>query len=99
MLTEITYAGHDNSIDLLLKQDGSAVSLAAATKITLELGTVIVSSTADSSAFDVSSTVTGKLVIKLGDHSTLSSGRAVITIYDASNTAGIVWDEFNLICK
>ena len=100
MTTEVTYLGHDNTIDLLLKADGVAQSLSGVTRMTLEVGTVTVDSDVSGSAFDWAPGVTGKLILALGAEGlTEGTWQATLTVYDASNTNGIVWGTFNLIVE
>ena len=100
MTTEIVYDGHDNTIDLLLKADGTAQDLSEVTRLTLEEGSTTVDSDESGSAFDWAPGMTGKLILALGDES-LPAGtyRAILTVYDPSNTDGIVWGSFKLIVR
>ena len=100
MTTEIVYDGHDNTIDLLLKADGVAQDLSSVTRMTLEVGSSIVDSAVSGSAFDWAPGVTGKLILVLGDEGlTAGSYRATLTVYDSTNTDGIVWGTFKVIVR
>ena len=100
MTTEIVYDGHDNTIDLLLKANGVAYDLTDTTRMTLEVGDDTIDSDVSGSAFDWAPGVTGKLILALGDES-LPTGtyRATLTVYDPTNTDGIVWGTFKLIVR
>lgn len=97
MTTEIVYLGHDNSIDLILKADGTAVDLSSVTQMTVTLGgTTITSAGGDTdpirwakSGYD-----TGEVRLYLGGQ-TIPAGsyRAVLVVYDSVNLNGIVWGE------
>ena len=96
MDTEIVYLGHDNTIDLLLKASSSAASLAGVTKITATFDEILVSGSSASSGLITwagSGYATGEVRLTLGAQS-IDAGRydVPIIIYDAGNTAGIVWD-------
>ena len=92
MDTEIVYLGHDNTIDLLLKASSSAASLAGVTKITATFDETLVSGSS-ASTWAGSGYATGEVRLTLGAQS-IDAGRydVPIIIYDAGNTAGIVWD-------
>ena len=100
MTTEVTYLGHDNTIDLLLKADGIAHDLSSVTRMTLEVDSVTVDSAISTSAFDWATGTTGKLILILGDESLIAGEyRATLTVYDSTNTDGIVWGSFKLIVR
>ena len=101
MITEIIYDGHDNTIDLLLKADEVATDLSSVTRMTLDVDTTtIVDSAISGECFDWSTGVTGKVILALGGEG-IDGGlyRAKLTLYDAINTDGIVWGEFNLTVR
>ena len=95
--TEIVYLGHDNTIDLLLKSDGTAVSLSAVTAMTITVGEVTVSSdndAADPITWAKSGYATGEIRLKLGAEILVASNTpysAYLVVYDAANPEGIVW--------
>ena len=100
MTTEIAYVGHNNTIDLLLKADSVAQSLSSVTRMTLEVDSVTIDSAISGSAFDWDTGVTGKLILALGGESlTAGEYRATLTVYDLTNTNGIVWGSFKLIVR
>lgn len=98
MLIENVFNGRDNTIDLLLKADGSAVDLSDVTRMTLTVGSVTLDSTTHPSYFDWTHTpaVAGKLVLALGAAS-LTAGEyqsALLTVYSADNLNGVRWPQF-----
>ena len=95
MATEIVYLGHDNTIDLLLKADGTAQDLSSVTKITATFGDTLIEST-DAATGPItwaqSGYDTGEIRLALGDQSITADRYMVpIVVYDATNTDGIVW--------
>ena len=100
MTTENVYNGHDNTIDLLLKADGAAQDLSSVTRMTLEVDSVTIDSAISGSAFDWDTGTTGKIILALGGESlTAGAYRATLTVYDPTNTDGIVWGTFKLIVR
>jgi hypothetical protein len=97
MTTEVVYLGRDNTVDLLLKADGSAQDLSGVTRMVLVVGETEIDSDLSPDAFDWDTGTTGKVVLALGDES-LSEGTytAWLVVYDASNPDGIVWGSFTL---
>jgi hypothetical protein len=100
MAIEQVYNGHDGTIDLILKEDGVAVSLASVTKITLSVGATLVSSTnqaSDPIRWNQGGYDTGEIRMTLGDQG-LSQGDAIgwLTVYTAGWTDGIVWGTVDL---
>ena len=95
MAEEIVFKGHDNTLDLCLKADGVAQDLSAATKITVTLEDVLITSTDKAAGlitWDQDGYDTGEIRLHLGAQSiTEGRYRAVITVYDAENTNGVVW--------
>jgi hypothetical protein len=94
---EVVWIGHDNSIDLKLYSNSTAVELASVTKITLSLGTVAVSSSDAASGsirWNQSGYDVGEIRIMAGSNTALSTGRydAALIVYDPANTLGVVWD-------
>lgn len=100
MITEIIYLNLDNTIDLLLKADGSAQDLSTVTRMTLELDSTIIDSDSSPDAFDWDTGVTGKLVLALGGES-ITEGEYItkLTIYDPDNTNGVFWGYIKLVVK
>lgn len=99
---EYIYLGTDNRIDLLLKSDDVAQDLSGVTRITLDFNGTVVDSAISSGAFSWPTATTGELQLTLGDES-IPIGRytrsiaVIVTLYDAVNTDGIVWDTFDAI--
>jgi hypothetical protein len=101
---EIVYLGHDNSIDLLLKSNGTAVSLATVNRMSLTLNDKAVdstNSTAQPIQWNKNNYVTGEVRISLGTESTLTPGDydATLIVYDSTYTNGIVWGAIPLRIK
>lgn len=97
---EIVYLGHDNSIDLILRSDGSAVDLTSATRVTLAIGPVCVSSANgadDPIRWAQPGYGTGEIRLTLGGIACApGSYRATLVVYDLTNTNGIVWGKVPL---
>lgn len=95
--TEIVYLGHDNSIDLLLKADGTAQDLSAVTAATITIGEVTVTSDngdTDPIRWAKSGYATGEIRLYLGSENLVAAIEpytAYLVIYDADNPNGIVW--------
>lgn len=95
-MIETVYLGHDNSIDLLLKSDGTAYDLSSVTKMTITIGGVTVESTnqaGDPILWNQGSYDTGEARFFLGDQS-IEEGtyrKCYVVVYDANNGDGIVW--------
>lgn len=102
-MIEIVYDGRDNTIDLLLKNDGTAQDLSSVTKIVLKVGSVTITDE-DDDAWPIKWAglgTTGKIQMKLGDQG-LTVGNtypATLITYDAINTNGIVWGSFDITVK
>jgi hypothetical protein len=103
MTPEHVYLDHDNTIDLILKADGVAVSLASVTKISLAVGSVLIESTnqaADPIQWAKSGYATGEVRIAIGGVSGLVAGvryDAPLIVYDSTNDDGIVWELIPLL--
>lgn len=99
-LEETVYNGRDNTIDLVLKQDGTALNHTTLTRLALELrgGSLLADSDASPAAFDF--TNADKVVLKLGGLG-LPTGRHTVTLvaYDATNTSGIEWAELTVVVR
>jgi hypothetical protein len=95
MKSEIVYLGRDNSIDLLLKADGVAVDLSAASKMTLAFGTTLIESEnggGEPIRWAQSGYKTGEIRLKLGDESILPGNyRAPLIVHDPASPDGIHW--------
>jgi len=103
MITEIFYIGHDNTIDLLLKADGTAQDLSSVTKMVLEIGDTTIDSSVETGVFTWTGTgTTGKVIIDLNEYSgsiDADTYNARLIVYDPTHTDGIVWGEFVLVVK
>lgn len=95
MKYETVYLGYENSIDLSFVTDGVATDLSDITRMTVEFGDDTVDSDTSPDAFDWSDTADGKMYLSFGYESIeVGSYDALVTVYDAVNTDGIVWDSF-----
>lgn len=94
---ETVYLGHDNTIELRLTIGVVLADITASTKVTTEFGNTVISSISSPDAFDWEQG-DGMLYLKLGDENIpIGSYHTILTIYDATNTKGIVWGTFK--CK
>jgi len=101
MLTEIVYLNHDNTIDLILKADGTAVDLSSVTKMTVTFGTITLTSTnqvADPILWVQVGYERGEVHLILGDANipAKSYKNVYLVVYDSIYTDGIVWGSFNV---
>ena len=105
MITEIVYIGKDNKNSLLLKAreadsaDATEQDISASTKMELKVGSLLISSSSNSSAFDWETDgAEGILHLQIGRVHGLKKGlyRARLTVYDLTYTNGWVWDDFML---
>jgi hypothetical protein len=101
MTTETIYIGRDNRIDMILKSDDEAVDLSLVTKIEIDIDGVVISSenwVSDPVLWNREGYDTGEIRMILGLEEGLTASaakkKAYITVYDASNTHGIVWGWF-----
>ncbi len=95
MNTEVVYLGHDNTIDLLLKADGTAQDLSGVTKITASFGDTLVESTDPAGGpitWNQDGYDTGEIRLALGGQSITPGIYSVpIVAYDAVNITGVFW--------
>jgi hypothetical protein len=100
MKTEFVYLGHDNSIDLILKADGTAVNLSSVTRMTLTLGATLIDSDngdTDPIRWAKDGYVTGEVRFYLGDQSIAAGNyQAALIVYDAVNDDGIAWGTISI---
>ena len=107
MIREIVYLNRDNTIDVILKADGSAVDLSSVTKMEIIVDdTTTISSVSSPDAFDWSDHGADtdeddrQLVLALGNESIeAGSYDAVLIVYDVDNPNGIPWGWMKLIFK
>lgn len=91
-IIETVYIGRDNTIDLLLTEDGVSIDHSLITRVIVDLndtaGTTI-DSDVSPGAFSWDE---GKLVLSLG-HEGIATGsyNADLIVYDPINTSGIQW--------
>jgi len=95
MESEVIWLGHDNAINLLLKEDGTAKDLSDVTKMTLTVNGTLITSTDKATGYirwDQAGYDTGECRLFLGDLA-LSVGRwaCPLIVFDTAATDGIVW--------
>jgi len=100
MIVESVYKGNDNSIDLLLTEDGAAFRLQYMTRVVLTVGSVVIDSQTNPTFFNWTHDpeVVGKLSLFLGE-SSLPLGEyqiATLRIYGPGYPDGKFWDKFKL---
>ncbi len=100
-MREVVYLGHDNSIDYLLKENDSAVSLATSTTMTITLGTVTISSTNGTAAairWAQAGYSTGEVRLYLGMTTTIQAGDydAPLVAYGPDYANGLVWGKIGI---
>jgi len=100
---EIVYLGRDNTVDLLLKEDGSAKDLSAVTRMIVKQddGDWEVDYDTYNNAFDWDTGTTGKVILDLAAALAtegVAAGEYVVrlVVYDPTNTDGLVWGRFVL---
>ena len=103
MNPEIVYLGHDNTIDLILKADGTAQSTTGFTKVTATFGETLMSSVNHETGtikWDNSGYSTGEIRIDVGAQ-TIAPGiySVPIIVYDATWTTGLVWGNIDVEVK
>ena len=100
MNREIIYLGHNNSVDLLLKADGSAEDLSSVTSMTLTVNGAKVSSTSSSAGpirWSGGTLDTGEVQLHLGDEALdVGTYDCPLIAYDSTNTEGVVWGDVPL---
>ncbi len=104
MAREIVYQGHSNSVDVILKSNGTAVDLSGTTAITLTFGTVLISSTNNATnhiLWNQAGYDTGEVRLFLGEDTQINPGSydAPLIIYNSTATAGCVWGKVGIIIK
>ena len=97
---EILYVGRDNTIDVILKADGSAVNLSGTTHVSLVFSGSTISSVGRTTWFDWTSGTTGEIKFKLGG-TTIAAGAydAELITFDLTNTRGISWGIIPVLVK
>lgn len=105
MTREIVYLGRDNSVDLLLKEDGVAYNLSGFTAMTLLVGTVEIESSNGSTAsirWAKDGYDTGEVRLYIGNVANLVAGKfcCPLVVYDAATyTNGLVWGYVDLTLR
>jgi hypothetical protein len=96
---ELIWKGHDNSVDLQLFSNDSAVDLSPVTEMRVVMDDSVVILSTDSALgsikWDQAGYDLGEIRISAGTYSCLSTGVHIGTllVYDGSNPNGIVWDD------
>ncbi len=101
---EVVYQSHGNVIALLLKENNTAIDLAAVTAMSLTLAGRAVESTNSSTqaiTWAKAGYATGEVRISLGTLTTLVSGKydAPLIVYDPTYTNGLVWGDIPIVIK
>ena len=105
MAQEIAWLGHDNAIDLLIKENGTVISLNPVTRMTLSLGTIILESTNNAThaiLWAKAGYVTGECRIYINNTTKVIPAGvydAPLVVCNSTATAGIVWGSVPLIVK
>lgn len=95
---ERVWIGRDNTVDLILKQNGTAVDLGGVNRMDLVLGAVTISSTSASTGIITwaqAGYATGEARIAVGHATAVNAGRfeGTLIVYDFASTMGIVWGD------
>jgi len=100
MLREIVYLNRDNTIDIILKADGTAADLSSVTKMEIIVDdSTTISSVTSPDAFDWFEG-SGKLILALGDEGIdAGSYDAQLIVYDVDNPDGIMWSYINIVVR
>lgn len=95
------YKGNNNPIKLILRQGSTPMDLSAYTKIELIVSdTITYDSVTNPTYFEVDTSRTGLLILRLGMSSiTVGSYSPEVIYYDANNLNGISFGTFSLIVK
>jgi len=100
-VTETVWNGHDNRVELELREDGVAKDLSGVTRVTLTVAGQMLDSDQDADLFDWGGGG-GRLVMDLGGAGLAPGNRlaAKLVVYDAEHDDGIVWgDSLRLTVK
>jgi len=98
MNTEIAYIGHDNVIDVQLRDEGIVVDLSAVTRVTLDFNGTVIDSDIHIGVFDWTAG-NGVLNIALQGQNiaTHEHYQAQLVVYDPDNINGIVWGDMSIV--
>lgn len=91
-MSNLAFLNRNNTIDIILKNDGVVINHTLITRILLIFDTLTIDSQTAPALFDL--TNAGKIVFKPGA-SALTVGAHSVTVvtYDASNALGVVWND------
>ena len=97
---EVVYIGHDNSVDLRLKEDDSYVCLSAISAMTITCGSLTCSSvntSTDPITWSLTGYLSGEVRLKLG-HQSITAGTysAPLVVYASDYPNGLVWGSVRL---
>jgi hypothetical protein len=96
---EVIWKGHDNSVDLQLFSNDSAVDLSPVSEMRVVFDDSVVVKSTDSAVGSIkwnqSGYSLGEIRISAGTYSCLSTGVHIgtLVVYDGSNPNGIIWDD------
>ena len=98
---EIIYLGRDNSIDVVLYQDGSPKNLTGVTDVKVYISGTTISSAASPTLFSGTTSTTGVISMKFGNAAGLSAAfyDAKMIVYHADYTNGILWGMIPVVVK
>ena len=98
MIKETVYLGHDNAIDLVLRDGRTAVDLSGATRVVLrDLECVAILDSETSPTAFYWGEGGGKLTLRLGQEPVPAGTYTYhVIVYDPANTDGVVWDRIRL---
>lgn len=100
---QTVFLGHNNTIDLLVKNNGTVIATSSFTQMTLTFNgvTLTSSNTTASITWNGSGYSTGEVRLHLGGQSTLSTGfyEVPLVTYSASDTIGTVYGNIPIHVK
>ena len=94
-IEEIVYKNRDNTIQLSLTTNGTAITHTSIRKCQVKVKNTVIDSSINPSYFDF--TNADRLILKLGDAG-LTAGQytAKLYIFDSTSVEGLFWKEFSL---
>ena len=102
-INEVVHLGHGGTVDLILKADSVAVSLASVTQITMTFGTLLVDGSSKALgpitwaqggyAVGEMRAMLGSQAIPVGDYN------VPIIVYDSTYSTGVVWGYVPVVVK
>jgi len=101
MNREIVWLDRDNTIDLLLKADGSAQDLSGVTHMVVVFSGTTFTSVGRNNWFDWTTGTTGQLSLSLGGVTSVDPGYydMELIVYDASNNDGVNWGTVPVVVR